>query len=645
MSATQQVRRPLVGVALSLVAGLCAHHYFGGSPLFFLGAGALILAWACWMCGHGKSTIAFYLVCAFLGAAAHAIEETETPARSTLAIAEVLFQQQEIIGVIEDSPSIPSGDGTQSFRFRAEAVRLGAEWFRADVVLRAYIKPPPGGISYGERWRVHGRYRGYEEVRAGVEGSLRISEAARLQTSGPSFKAVCYEARERASRILSVGMAPFPEQAQLLKALLLGYREALSTTLYQRFSLTGTLHIFAISGLHVGVLASILVAALKVLGLPKTIWGIFLIPALWIYVVATGMKPSALRAFTMAAVYFSAPLFGRRPDSVSAIALAAIILLIIHPLQITNPGFLLSFTVVSGIVMVHGYARRRLSSFSPSGWAVPLARLNGPRPFDAWVRGFGLLALTSGAAWVFSAPLTAMFFNTLSPVALVGNLAVVPLTFLIVLTGSLALLVAPVSLAATLLFNEANRAFVSLLISIIRSMSTLPIAYLFVRSPSWGALAFWYVGLTLFFTGTARMRKPAILLLLCSLLLWAGESVRPFSGVEVHQEGSATTLIRRSPSEWILVTDGSTYGLSRAMRCLQKVGVNRLHALVVSDGRADAGVVEQLCKIFSPKEVWMIPAAKGSPASERVQAASLSIHYSAQPEWDAEGGMICVPLK
>jgi len=640
-----RIRRPLVGFALSMVAGLYAHHLFGGSPLLFLGLSALVFSWACWMRERRSTTASLYLACALLGAAAHALEKTEAPFRSVLPTAEVLYPEQEIIGKIDDSPAVSSRDGTTSFRFRAEAVRLDTEWFRSDSVLRVYIKDPSEKVAYGELWRIKGRYRSYEEARAGFEGSLRASEAVRLQESPPSFRAFCYKTRHRASRVLCVGMKSFPEQTQLLHALLLGYREALSPALYQRFARTGTLHIFAISGLHVGVLAAILIAVLKLLGVPRTIWGLFLVPALFFYVVSTGMKPSALRAFTMAAVYFAAPLFGRRPDSGSAIALAAIILLAINSLQITNPGFLLSFTVVSGIVMVHGYVTRRLTGFSRPSWAIPLAQLSGPRPLVALARFFGLLTLTSVAAWVFSAPLTARFFNTLSPVALVGNLAIIPLTFLIVLTGCLTLLAAPVSLFATLVFNHANRAFVGVLISVIRSMSTLPGAYGFVRSPSPIVLALWYTALILFFTGTARMRKPAILLLLGSLLFWGGGISRPFFGMEVHNEGGAATLIRSAPARWILVTDGSAYSATRAVRYLQREGVNRLHALVVSDRWAEAEAVGRLHKTFLPKQVWMSPTFQDEGVVEMLKADGIPVSFSLQPAWEIEGGVLSVSLK
>ena len=140
------------------------------------------------------------------------------------------------------------------------------------------------------------------------------------------------------------------------------------------------------------------------------------------------------------------------------------------------------------------------------------------------------------------------------------------------------------------------------------------------------------------------MRKPAVVILLGSLLFWFAGALQPFSGVEVHKEGSAATLIRSSPARWILVTDGSAYSMSRAARCLQRNGVNRLQALVVSDRRAEAEDVEQLSKIFSPKEVWMSPKAQGGHAAEALRRGGVPVCFSSQPEWDIEGGSLSISL-
>ena len=635
---TPRIRRPLVGFALSLTAGIYIDRLLGGSPLLFLGLGALVLSWVCWMLKHRSATVALYLACALLGAATHALEKIETPSRAVLPLSEVLFQEQDMVGRVVGDPAISNEDGTQSFRFRTEAVRLGAEWLRSDTVLRVYSKDPTQKVAYGERWRIRGRYRAYEDRRVGIEGTFRANEAVRLREAKASLRLGCYQARQRALRILRAGIEEFPEQIRLLYALLLGIRNSLPSSLYQTFANTGTLHIFAISGLHVGVLGLILIAVLKIVGIPKPKWGLLIIPLLFFYVVSTGMKPSAFRAFVMAAIYFSAPLLGRRSDSVSAVALAAILLLAANPLQLFEPGFLLSFLVVSGIIMVHGYTNRRISGYARPIWTIPLAQLSGKHPFRATARFFALLMVTSIAAWLFSAPLTARFFNTLSPVALAGNLVIIPLTFAIVLTGCLTFLVAPFSLFATVVFNHANLVFVTLLISTIKTIGVLPGAHRFVRSPSVAVLLLWYAGLVLFFTGTARLRKVAVFLTLGSILLWAGGASRPFSGIEVHNVGTTATILRTAPARWILVTDGNAYGKRQTVRALQREGVNRLHALVVSDGWADANAVETLCRTFSPETVWMTPNIQ----DKKLKALGKT---SANPRWEVEGGTVGVSLR
>ncbi len=635
---TPRIRRPLLGFALSMVAGLYARHLLGGSPLLFLGLCALALSWVCWMRQHRTATFALYLTCAFLGAATLAIEKSESSLRSVLPTSEVLHHEQDITGRVIDDPVVSDENSTQAYRLRVESVRFGDEWIRADSVVRVYSKNQPQKSAYGERWRIKGRYRSYGSRRGGNDGSFRATDAIHLQEARASFRAACYQMRQRAARILSAGIEAFPEQIKILHALLLGIRSSLPPSLYQTFANTGTLHIFAISGLHVGVLGLILIAGLKIITIPKPKRGVLIIPLLFFYVVSTGMKPSAVRAFTMAAIYFSAPFLNRRSDSVTAVSLAAILLLFINPLQLFEPGFLLSFLVVSGIIMVHGYTRRLIGGYARPIWTIPLTQLSGKHPFRATTKFFVSLIITSIAAWLFSTPLTALFFNTLSPVALAGNLVIIPLTTAIVLSGCLTFLAAPFSFAATVVLNHANCIFVDLLIFAIKTVGTLPGAYQFVRSPSTHVLLIWYAGLILFFTGTTRLRKLAFFLSLGAVLLWLGEAYRPFSGVEIHNIGTTATLLRIEPTLWVLVTDGSPYGKRRTVQAVQKRGINQLHALVVSDSMAEEEAVETLCRTFSPSTVWLPPNIQ----SKKLEHLGGTL---ANPRWVTEGGTVGLSLR
>lgn len=645
MNIHQQVRRPLVGVALSMVAGLYLQRSFNGSPLLLLGMSACALSAISWRGPRGASWM-IYSACLLLAATYGAVETLQTPFRSTLPVAEEIFRQQEILGVVTGDPEVSKTDGTITFIFSADAVRFDEGWRQADAVLRVCLKSPQIPVVYGERWRVRGRYRSYEKIYGGVEGIFYTDGAAsvRVSEAPQSFRGDCYKIRRLAAPVFSAGMSGVSERIGLLLALLLGYRSELSLDLYRIFARTGTLHIFAISGLHVGVMAAILIAALKLLGVSKPQWGLWLIPLLFFYVVSTGMKPSAFRAFTMASVYFAAPLVRRRPDPVSAIALSAMILLMFNPFQLENMGFLLSFTVVSGIVMVHAFTIRRLSGFYRPGWAAPLVQLSGPRPMMAFLRAVGLLALTSAAAWLFSAPLTARFFNTISPVALIGNLAIIPLTFMIVLTGCLTLFSAPLCGAAVLIFNHANQIFVGALIYIIKQLGALPGAYYFVRSPSVGMLALWYTGLVLLFTGPKRWQKPGILMVLCAALLWVGLPPRDASSVELWNEADSSVTICAATDRRILVAEGDSYSLSRAIRRLQREGVNQLQALVLSGRQVDPVAVRSLCETFSVQQLCIDPEFQASLEVKQLLENGLSVSFSNRPQWPAGDGIVVVDL-
>jgi competence protein ComEC len=603
MILAQQVRRPLVGTALSVAAGLIIQRGAGGAPLLFLCLAAFLLAWICRTVPRRQPSALIYMVCGLLAAAHGAIEKMPAASRAVLPVAEVDFHEQELTGRIEDEPSVSSADGTISFLFRATAVQCEEGGLPTDTILRVYLRNPAAPVLFGEQWRLKGRYTGYEKPRGGAEGYLSVlgPDARKIKDAGNTLTGRCYEVRRRAAALLRAGVEDFPEQTQLLHAMLLGYRQAIPPDLYQIFTRTGTLHIFAISGQHAVILAAIFIAGLKIIGVSRPRWGLLLIPALFFYIFTTGLQASALRALAMAAVFFAAPFAGRRPDAASSMALAAVLLLIINPASISDPGFLLSFVVVCGLLMVTGWTSQQLAGFRTLGWEGPLKQLSGAHPFAVLLRSAGMLMLTSVAAWIFSAPITAWFFNSLSLSALIGNLAVIPLTFMIMLTGCLALFSGMLFFPAAALFNQANLLFVDLLIWIVRRLSELPGACQAVRAPTAWVAGLWFAGLAVFFSGPARWRKGALLMILLSVFMWQTDKIFPCRDIRILRDGDSAMLLQLPENRWVLVTSADSFNLKRTLRVVQKEGVGRLHTLVVSGAKADAETVRQLQESFQPQ--------------------------------------------
>jgi competence protein ComEC len=109
-----------------------------------------------------------------------------------------------------------------------------------------------------------------------------------------------------------------------------------------------------------------------------------------------------------------------------------------------------------------------------------------------WIRNYGVsLAITSFAASLASMPMTAYYFGRFSPIALIGNLAVVPLTFLIVLSGWLSNLIPP----ASAVFNHAAVAFINAMLWGVQALDRLPGSSLEVDPPPAVAMGLWYVSL------------------------------------------------------------------------------------------------------------------------------------------------------
>ena len=142
--------------------------------------------------------------------------------------------------------------------------------------------------------------------------------------------------RAELSRRAGIGLEHSPGAAALNRAILLGERRRLSRSTRQTFIDAGTMHIFAISGLHVMVIALTLRALAKMFFIPLRLAGALSLPVLWLYVFIVGIPPSAVRAAIMASIHFSSALFLRRPNAVVSWSLTFLIVHLHSPALIRD---------------------------------------------------------------------------------------------------------------------------------------------------------------------------------------------------------------------------------------------------------------------------------------------------------------------
>ena len=230
--------------------------------------------------------------------------------------------------------------------------------------------------------------------------------------------------RRLAASIAAVVPEP---QAALGQATLLGLRRNIPQDLNEAFRRTGTAHLLAISGLHVGVLLGIsLAGSAALLGRKHHLHLIAPLLVIWLYGLLAGMSPSATRACIMGSVYLASLAFGRQRGSLAPIGVAAALMVAVSPSILYSISFQLSFAAIAGIAA--------FSDAFGDGLRPPIERLIGRRSLlRAPLAGITDMLGLSLAATITTVPLIAFHFERVSTLGIPVSVLTLPvLPFLIV---------------------------------------------------------------------------------------------------------------------------------------------------------------------------------------------------------------------
>ena len=299
----------------------------------------------------------------------------------------------------------------------------------------------------------------FDDYLANLGVRQKLSRARIMEELSPpgGFRRFCSRVETRLGSILSAGLEHHPEIQSLYRAMLLGEKAALSPEQQNAFMRSGTFHIFSISGLHVGVIALALHGALCLLRVPRRIAAVASLLLLAFYLEVTGMNSPALRAFLMICFVFGRRVFRLPGNALAALACAALVTLLLDPMQLFGTGFQMSYSVVAALVVMGvPLTERILLHWHPFSWL--------PRPawrrHHRWVNSIGRWVLGScSACWVAfiaSVPSGIGYFHLFSPGSLPANLVIVPLASLAIISGFLSLLAGMVGITSlSALFNSS----------------------------------------------------------------------------------------------------------------------------------------------------------------------------------------------
>ena len=215
------------------------------------------------------------------------------------------------------------------------------------------------------------------------------------------------------------------DEAGAMSAIVLGDRGAIPKEINTVFRHTGTGHILVIAGLHMAMMTLMVIFVLQLIRIPRS-WQVVLgIVLIFTYALLTGGSVPVMRAAVMASVILASMSVELESDSLNSLCLAALIILLMDAGNLFEISFQLSFAAVAAIILLYGPIEKRFS-FLPRWLAGAIA--------------------VSTAAWIGITPFQIWHFGTVSPVALIANLVIVPLLDITVALGlvlALSGLVAP----------------------------------------------------------------------------------------------------------------------------------------------------------------------------------------------------------
>jgi competence protein ComEC len=572
--------RPAIPVTLALTAGIVLGERlpgYGPAALILLMATVLLSAVYVWRERSARGTP----LMAVMAAGYLAMMPWMSPAHGPDRVAHYLDTGYwRIQGTVIDPPVV---------RFGRERLRLAVDRLSRDSVLHTVhgrirltvmgpVRLEPGDrLTFAARIKPFHNFRNpggfdYRQYMAfqGIEGSAWV-KAEKLKRTGcrpPTAASWRIQGvRRRLSRLIdAAGDEKTADERAVLKALVYGDRSGIDSGLRQRFNRAGVGHLLAISGLHVGIVASVVFGCLCWIFsfCPPLLWrgwgrrwaaAATLVPVL-AYGILAGMSPSTQRAEIMVAVFLAALILGRGTDIVNTLALAALLILAFYPPALFSISFQLSFAAVLSIV--YGFEKIAHSMGNAESAAARSGR---------WLIRF---MLVSALALAGTLPVALFHFNQTSTVGIAANLILVPLVgFVAVPTGLVSALAAVISPTASIFGFWLTIKVLHLALLVVGFFAGLPFAAVHTVTPSLLEIVLYYLAgwslLNLRATSVAAWVLAAALILgSADGLYWSYQRFwhRDFK-VTAIDVGQGTSTLMELPGGKVILDDGGGFSDNR----------------------------------------------------------------------------------
>ena len=450
-------------------------------------------------------------------------------------------QTVEIRGMVNTDPEIK--EKTTHIRLSATEIRLDEEWHEVSGTALLFVPRYPT-YSYGDVLLVVGELEtppqlndfDYKDYLAhqGIYSTMLYPKIEILERGeGSKPLGWVYSLRNRLSQTLAE-VLPEP-QASLAQGIILGIRGNIPPSVKTNFSHTGTAHLLAISGLHLAIVAGILLSiGIWLFGRRHYLYIWLALGIIWLYALITGMHPPVVRGAIMASLFLTAELLGRQRSAITALTFAAAIMVGISPQILWDAAFQLSFLAMAGLIFLfpplQALGRRAVRAILGEDRA-------GASVANLITDSFSVTLGAIIAVW----PVVAYYFGIISFVGL-------PATFLallalpgIIITGALAGSLGLVVLPAAQVIGWLAWLFLSYMLLVVNGFAAIPFSSIEVGAINIHLIWTYYLALALALAlWLNSYRRQASTLTTKSLT-----QVKP--GID-----KITNLISRLPKKWVI---------------------------------------------------------------------------------------------
>lgn len=509
-------------------------------------------------------------------------------------------------------------DPSSSFYMKVQKAKTATGWVTTTGTVRVHVDEPTPNLKMGDLVQIYCWLHRFE----GPTNPGQFNVAAYLHrrnihigASVPARDAIERCPGDNPGAIVAIRaklstaasealLADIPVEASnrgLLQALLLGDRRDINPRTYEAFRRTGLLHLISLSGMHLGILVGMIWGLCRIVGLMKRARAVVCIVGTALFLLVVPPRAPTVRAAIIVWTFCLAVLLRRHPDPINTLSLAGIISLMIRPTQVFEPGWQLSFTAVTGILLLTARIGDLLHRLTRRWFRQTDHRAGPVRSLLRWLGAKSLALLATGlAAWVGGAGILLYHFYTITPLASLWTVLVFPLVGLILIAGFFRFVLFCVFPTIGWLLGELITRVADLLISVVNIMAVPDINRILIGRVAISVIVFYYVATLLALY--APIRRPNLRKAMCVgiVLILAGylgtlkwqRTHRDRLSVTALDVGHGQAIVARLPGTQTLLFDaGSLHrkdvGGRIVVPFLDYVGIDRLDAIVISHDDID----------------------------------------------------------